>query len=107
MDRRRAPVTPPRGTVLLLAAPVAFLACFFVWPVANIVGEGLRTDQGWDLHGVGAVLGDPELRQVAWFTLWQAIASTALTLVVALPAEEIAVRCSRSSAGSPLRGPRR
>ena len=44
------------------------------WPVANIVGEGLRGDQGWDLRGVGEVLGDPELRQVAWFTLWQALA---------------------------------
>ena len=31
------------------------------------------------------VLTDPGLRRVAWFTLWQAAASTALTLVLGLP----------------------
>lgn len=77
---------------MLLAAPVAFLVAFFVWPVANIVGEGLRGEAGWDLAGVGEVLGDAELRQVAWFTLWQAAASTALTLLVGLPAAHVLAR---------------
>lgn len=76
----------------LLAAPVAFLAVFFVWPVVNIVGEGLRDERGWDLTGVGDVLGDPALRGVAWFTLWQALASTVLTLLVALPAAQVLAR---------------
>jgi thiamine transport system permease protein len=76
----------------LLAAPVAFLVVFFAWPVANIVGEGLRSDHGWELHGVGEVLGDAALRRVAWFTLWQAAASTALTLVLALPAAHVLAR---------------
>ena len=67
-------------------------SCFFAWPVANIVGEGLRGDGGWDLSGVGDVLGDADLRQVAWFTLWQAAASTALTLAVALPAAHVLAR---------------
>ncbi len=71
---------------------MAFLAVFFAWPVANIVGEGLRSDGAWDLSGVGAVLGDPALRQVAWFTLWQAAASTVLTLLVALPAAHVLAR---------------
>ncbi len=76
----------------LLALPVAFLAAFFLWPVANIVGEGLRDDDGWALGGVGDVLGDPELRGVAWFTLWQAAASTLLTVLVALPAAHVLAR---------------
>lgn len=84
MSRRR------RAT--LLAAPVAFLAIFFVWPVANIVGEGLHAEDGWDLSGVGEVLGNAALRRVAWFTLWQAAASTALTLIVALPAAHVLAR---------------
>jgi thiamine transport system permease protein len=79
-----------RGALLVL--PVAFLLLFFAWPVANIVGEGLRSDGGWDLSGVGEVLGDADLRGVAWFTLWQAAASTALTLVVALPAAHVLAR---------------
>lgn len=78
-----------RARSLLLAVPVAFLTLFFVWPVANIIGEGLRGDGRWDLTGVGAVLGDPALRRVAWFTLWQAAASTGLTLLTALPAAHV------------------
>ena len=81
-----------RVRAALLAAPVAFLAVFFVWPVANIVGEGLRADDGWDLSGVVAVLDDPALRGVAWFTLWQAAASTVLTLALALPAAHVLAR---------------
>jgi thiamine transport system permease protein len=88
-------VTAPartRSRVALLAAPVAFLAVFFAWPVANIIGEGLRGDGGWHLGGVGEVLGDPALRGVAWFTAWQALASTMLTLAVALPAAHVLAR---------------
>ena len=81
-----------RVRTALLALPAAFLVMFFVWPVANIVGEGLRADGRWDMSGVGEVLGDPSLRQVAWFTLWQAAGSTALTLVLALPAAHVLAR---------------
>jgi thiamine transport system permease protein len=41
---------------------------------------------------LGDVLGDAGLRRVAWFTLWQAAASTALTLVLALPAAHVLAR---------------
>ncbi len=92
MDRPRGPLISRRWAGALLAPPVAFLAAFFVWPVANIVGAGLRGDGGWKLSGVGDVLGDPALRQVAWFTLWQAVASTALTLLIALPAAQVLAR---------------
>ena len=81
-----------RARAALLAGPLAFLVVFFAWPVANIVGEGLRGDGGWDLSGVGDVLGDPGLRGVAWFTLWQAAASTVLTLLLALPAAHVLAR---------------
>jgi len=92
VDRSRAPLIHRRSAAALLAAPAVFLAVFFLWPVLNIVGEGLRGDEGWDLSGVGDVLGDPQLRQVAWFTVWQAAASTALTLVLALPAAQVLAR---------------
>ncbi len=36
------------------------------------------------IHGVRDVLTDPGLRSVAWFTVWQAALSTALTLVIGL-----------------------
>lgn len=76
----------------LLALPLGFLSLFFLWPVANIVGEGLRGDGRWELRGVTDVLGDPALRGVAWFTLWQAVASTAVTLLLGLPAAHVLAR---------------
>jgi thiamine transport system permease protein len=93
VDRRRRALTAERLRLAgLLAPPLAFLAVLFAWPVANIVGEGLRGDHGWELHGVTDVLGDAELRHVAWFTLWQALASTALTVALALPAAHVLAR---------------
>lgn len=96
MDRPGRALSRPGPTgwtrAALLAAPVGFVLAFFAWPVANIVGEGLRGDRGWELGRVADVLGDPELRGVVWFTLWQAAASTALTLVVGLPAAHVLSR---------------
>ena len=74
-----------RTRLALAAAPALFLLVFFVWPVVTIVTTGLRPDGRLELGAVGDVLGDPVLRQVAWFTLWQAVASTILTLVLAIP----------------------
>lgn len=67
------------------AAPALFLLVFFAWPVVTIVTTGLRPDGRVELGVVGDVLGDPVLRQVAWFTLWQAVASTLLTLALGIP----------------------
>ena len=65
--------------------PLAFLGIFFVLPVVAILLRGLHPANHWDLGVVGRVLRDPAYRKVAWFTLWEAIASTVVTLVVALP----------------------
>lgn len=91
MDRPRRALNPATA-LALLGPPVVFLLVFFAWPVANIVGAGLRGDGRWDLSGVTDVLGDSDLRQVAWFTLWQAAASTLATLVIALPAAQMLAR---------------
>jgi thiamine transport system permease protein len=69
----------------LVAVPIVFLGVFFAWPVAAIMGRGLLSGGGVDLSSVGDVLGDPSLRSVAWFTLWQATVSTLVTLAVGLP----------------------
>ncbi|GAB3121941.1 iron ABC transporter permease [Streptomyces calidiresistens] len=69
----------------LIALPVAFLAVFFVYPVTAIVSRGLREDGAWRPGRVVEVLSDPGIGQVVWFTVWQAAASTLLTLLLALP----------------------
>jgi thiamine transport system permease protein len=77
------------GRHALAAAPVAiplvFLGLFFAFPVVAILGRGLHPGSRWELGVVGQVLRDPVYRKVAWFTLWEATASTVVTLVVALP----------------------
>ncbi len=75
---RRHPAAAAFGWVLAAAAPLAFVAVFFAYPVLTVVGDGLR--------GLGDVLGRSAIRGVLWFTVWQAMASTALTLAVGIPA---------------------
>ncbi|MFF8279463.1 ABC transporter permease [Streptomyces lateritius] len=76
-----------------MAVPVAFFAVFFAWPVVSIVERGLRTDDGaWRFGRFGETLSRPEILDVLWFTLWQALASTALTLLIALPGAYVFAR---------------
>ncbi|WNI19823.1 ABC transporter permease [Actinacidiphila sp. ITFR-21] len=75
-----------------MAPPLVFFAVFFAYPVASIVGRGLRRDGGWHLGAVGDVLGDGSIRHVLWFTCWQAAASTGLTLALALPGAYVFAR---------------
>ena len=75
---RRRHAAASFGWVLAAAAPLAFVAVFFAYPVLTVVGDGLS--------GLGDVLGRPAIGRVLWFTVWQAVASTALTLAVGIPA---------------------
>ncbi|GGS01561.1 iron ABC transporter permease [Streptomyces humidus] len=76
----------------LLAVPVAFFAVFFAYPVAAIVARGLHVDGSWRFGRLWDVLGQSDIRHVLWFTTWQALASTALTLLVALPGAYVFAR---------------
>ncbi len=95
MDQRRAALAagdrpgalfPDWLPWALAAAPAAFLAVFFAWPVATIIGKGLS------LGAIADVITDPGIRSVAWFTLWQAALSTVLTVAVALPGAYVMAR---------------
>jgi thiamine transport system permease protein len=84
MDRHRA---LSRGAGAALAVlPALFLGYFFAYPLVSILATGLTVDGRPDLGPLGDVFTRPRLAGVAWFTLWQAVASTVLTLAVALPA---------------------
>ncbi len=85
---RRATVT----RLALMALPAAFFAVFFAYPVLTIVGRGLRADGSWQWGRAAEVLGDSGLLHVLWFTVWQAAASTALTLLIALPGAYVFAR---------------
>ncbi|MCA1221472.1 ABC transporter permease [Streptomyces sp. 8L] len=75
-----------------MAVPFAFFAVFFAYPVVSIVGRGLRTAGGWQFGALPRVLGRPDILHVLWFTVWQALASTGLTLLIALPGAYVFAR---------------
>jgi len=80
VDEYRAPVSAHAWRALSYGVPLAFIALFFVYPLVSILERGLGA--GGDLD----ILTDPLTREVLWFSVWQAVASTALTILVALPA---------------------
>jgi thiamine transport system permease protein len=80
------------GIAVLALVPLAFLAVFFVYPVLAILGRGLVPDGALDVSPLREVARDPSLREVIWFTLWQAALSTALTIVIALPGAYVLAR---------------
>lgn len=69
----------PRWFVPALAAlPAVALAAFYAWPVATLLGRGL------DPGTIADTLTDDVTRRVVWFTFWQAVLSTALTIAIGL-----------------------
>ncbi len=86
MTYRPARLTGP-GVVLGAAAlvPIAFLAVFFALPVGGMLARGFLPDGSLDLSGIPDVLGRARTLRVLWFTLWSALAGTALTLALGLP----------------------
>jgi len=83
----RGPVVMKQATRwLVVAIPAAFITVFFFVPIVGVVSNGLGGN-GWT--SLGDLWGSSRERRVIWFTLWQAAASTMITLVVALPAASL------------------
>ncbi len=75
----------------LLLLPLTFLGLFFVYPLFEIFRESFASD-GFSLAPFGDILGDDFFLGRIWFTLWQAVASTLLTLALGLPSAYIFAR---------------
>ena len=80
------------ATPALAALPLAFLGVFFVYPVVSILSLGLAPGGAVDVGAALNVLSQPFVAQVAWFTLWQAVLSTVLTVALALPGAYVFAR---------------
>ena len=78
--------------VALIGVPTAFLGYFYLYPLVSITIRGLTVDGSIDLGVFGDVVSDPTLQGVALFTLYQALLSTILTVLVALPAAWVFAR---------------
>jgi thiamine transport system permease protein len=73
---------------IILLIPLAYLAICFLYPLFAI----LRLSFADGLGGLLEALAEPYYRRVLWFTLWQALLSTALTLALGLPGAYVFAR---------------
>jgi thiamine transport system permease protein len=79
----RVSVPAHRGKSLRFGAAaitVAFVGLFVGWPVVRLFIEGAT------LSSVKTVLGSSRTQGIIWFTVWQALLSTAGTIALSLPA---------------------
>jgi thiamine transport system permease protein len=88
--RPARPRLGPAARLVAYGVPGGFLAVFFLYPVASIVWLGL-TGEG-ALGAATAVFGEARTWRIAWFTTWQAVASTVLTLLVGIPGAWLVAR---------------
>ena len=97
LDRNRIKVTPAfkSANLQLLAlwlVPLAFLGAFYFYPLVNILAVSFaRLESGAENPFLQA-LASAGMRNVLWFSLWQAVLSTMLTLLVGLPGAYLLAR---------------
>lgn len=75
------------------AIPAAFLAVFFLAPVANLVLRGFHDGDAWSLAGFSEVFSAPRTWRILWFTLSTAGLATVLCVALGLPGAYLLYRC--------------
>ncbi len=77
---------------LLFLFPLAFLAVFFFYPLVLVILRSFAAEGRFDLTPLLTIWAETYFRRALWFTVWQATASTALTLALGLPAAFVFAR---------------
>lgn len=78
----------------LLFLPILFFALFFVHPLVTIFDVSLRPEGVLDLSGFSRIVTSDYYRDTLAFTILQALVSTLLTIVLALPGAYVVTRYS-------------
>ncbi len=84
------PRLPWAWRIAAFVVPGVFFVVLFAWPVATIIGTGLRGEGAGE--GFLAVLTSARIGRILWFSTWQAAASTVLTLLIGLPGAWLVAR---------------
>ncbi len=88
-DTINLPISPspylPIFQSFLYLLPFLFLALFFFYPLLAILGLSFAPEGRFDLAALSKLVGSSYYGRTLWFTVWQAAASTGLTLLLALP----------------------
>ncbi|MBN1180314.1 MAG: iron ABC transporter permease, partial [Anaerolineae bacterium] len=72
--------------------PLAFLLVFYFYPIASILALSLAPEGTLDLAALSHLIASPYYLDVLWFTIWQAVVSSLLTVVVGLPGAYVFAR---------------
>jgi thiamine transport system permease protein len=86
LSSRWSSLSRPLSLLALAAGPLLVLGVFFGLPVTGMLARGFVVDGQLDVAGVLEVLARPRVHRVVWFTLWSAVAGTAMSLLLGLPA---------------------
>lgn len=76
-------ISRPRLWILFI--PFTYLALFFLYPLTSILDRSLIDNGSINLVSFKLILLDTYYLGRIWFTIWQAVVSTVLALVVGLP----------------------
>jgi thiamine transport system permease protein len=76
----------------ILLLPLLFLLVFFFYPLGSIFQLSLIQDGRFDLSIFGDIAASSYYRQTLWFTIWQAVVSTLITLGLAIPGAHVFAR---------------
>lgn len=76
----------------LFFLPILFFGVFFFYPLANIFRLSFITDGRFDFAALGKLFRTTFYLETLWFTTWQAVVSTVLTVGLALPGAYVFAR---------------
>lgn len=82
----------PPAPLLLSILPLAFLLLFYFYPLASIIGLSVAPEGRPDLAALARLVRSSYYVEILWFTAWQAVLSTLLTMIVGLPGAYVFAR---------------
>ncbi len=82
----------PGAGALLFLPPLLFLGLFFFYPLAAVVVESFAPGGRVDLTPLRSLWQEPYFARALWFTTWESVLSTALTLALGMPAAFVFAR---------------
>ncbi len=77
---------------VLFSLPLVFLALFYFYPLLKIVLLSFWPEGAWQPGTLSKLIHSAIYGRILWFTCWQAVLSTIITLVLALPGAYVFAR---------------
>jgi thiamine transport system permease protein len=78
--------------IAISALPALFFALFYFYPLGSVLQLGLVAEGRLDVAALGQLFTSGYLLRVLWFTIWQAVMSTLLTLLLSFPGAYVLAR---------------